>query len=129
MRRRGPRTCAVATFVGSASPANANGKRTTNSLPFPGPSLSLDLAAVQPDEFLYEGQPDPQPALGALPRRVHLDEHVEDVGQVGGGIPTPVSRTVTTTLPTSSAGSLVVPVVASGGGGSSGPGTPVMSPL
>ncbi len=55
------------------------GRRTTNSLPWPEPGAGgADAPAVQLDQLPDQGQPDPQPPLGAVERAVRLGEQVED---------------------------------------------------
>lgn len=55
------------------------GKRTTNSLPWPSPSLWTSIAPPwKLDELMHEREPDPEAALAAIERGVGLDEELED---------------------------------------------------
>ena len=65
-----------------AEPAGAIGRRTMNSLPWPGPSLwTLTAAAVQLDELTHQRQTNAQAALRAVQRAAHLREQVENAAQ------------------------------------------------
>ena len=93
-RRRGARRRPPAPGCAAVAAA-ATGRRTTNSLPLPGPSLCASTrAAVHLDQPLHQRQADAQPALRALQGAVDLGEHLEDAGQHLGrdadaGVPDP----------------------------------------
>ena len=66
-----------------------------------GPAaLRLDRAAVQLDETPGERQSDPEPALPAIAKLLHLSKIRANMF---GGIPSPVSVTATTAEPPSAA--------------------------
>ena len=75
-RRRGPAPGR------RGGPVAGRGRRTTNSLPWPGPSLcGLDRPAVHLDQPPHERQADAQPALRPVERAVRLREQVEHARQ------------------------------------------------
>ena len=61
----------------------------------PRPALDVDRAAMAFDDRLDDRQPEPAAAVAAGAGPVRLVEPIEDVRQVRGGMPSPVSSTVT----------------------------------
>ena len=74
--------------------AELNGTRSTNSLPFPGPSLArLDVAAVQLDQAAHDREAEAEAALRPVEGLALLHEQVEHIGSISAEMPMPVSRT------------------------------------
>ena len=83
------RPSAAATGSGSGaagtSAGSSRGRRTTNSLPRPRPSLWASTApSVHLDEGADQGQAEAEPSLRAVERAVGLGEQLEDAGEHRG---------------------------------------------